>query len=49
VGEKGKGREMGLDERQQQQQDKEKLNLLNIITECEIIHYNVSLELKPIN
>jgi len=32
----GKGREMGRKTKQQQQSDEEKVNLLNIISECKI-------------
>lgn len=48
--EKGKCREMGLDEAKSGDELRKKTNLLNIIVECEIIEYNrVLLELKLIN
>ena len=39
-GKKEKGRELGLDEEKSSSELTRKLNLLNIITECEMIQHN---------
>ena len=39
-GKKGKGREIGLKTKPQQQSEEKQTNLLSMVLECKVTHYN---------